>query len=159
MRPEKLTVKSQEALQNTQALAEQRNHQAIDVEHLLMAVLGQKDGIGLSLLQKLGVQPSALLDRTQKALDRVPQVTGASGQPYISPRLKKLIEAAEREAAALKDEYVSIEHLLMAMAADDGETGRIFRELGITKDKILQALQSIRGSQRVTDPEPEQKYQ
>src|SRR5581483_2650247 len=159
MRLDKLTVKSAEALQSAQGLAERRNHQAVDVEHLLMALLGQKEGIALALLQKLGVQPTAVLERVEKALDRIPQVTGAGGQAYITPRLKKLIETAEREAEGLKDEYVSVEHLLMAMGADDGETGRIFREFGITKDKILAALVDIRGAQRVTDQNPEEKYQ
>src|SRR5690349_19926049 len=159
MRLDKLTVKSAEALQNAQALAERRNHQAVDVEHLLMALLGQKEGVTLSLLQKLGVQPSVVLDRAEKALDRIPQVTGSTGQAYITPRLKKLIETAEQAAEGLKDEYTSVEHLLMAMAADDGETGRIFREFGVTKDKILAALVDIRGSQRVTDQNPEEKYQ
>jgi len=159
MRLDKLTVKSAEALQNAQGLAERRNHQAVDVEHLLMALLGQKEGVALSLLQKVGVQPSVILARVEKALDRIPQVTGAAGQAYITPRLKKLIESAEKAAEGLKDEYVSVEHLLIAMGEDDGETGRIFREFGITKDKILQALVDIRGSQRVTDQNPEEKYQ
>jgi len=159
MRLDKLTVKSAEALQNAQGLAERRNHQAVDVEHLLMALLGQKEGVALSLLQKVGVQPSVILGRVEKALDRIPQVTGAAGQAYITPRLKKLIESAEKAAEGLKDEYVSVEHLLIAMGEDDGETGRIFREFGITKDKILQALVDIRGSQRVTDQNPEEKYQ
>src|SRR4051794_25647706 len=127
MRLDKLTVKSQEALQNAQGLAERRNHQAIDVEHLLMALLGQKEGVALSLLQKLGVPPTTVLDRVEKALDRIPQVTGATGQAYITPRLKKTIENAEQAAEGLKDQYTSIEHLLIAMAADDGETGKIFR--------------------------------
>jgi ATP-dependent Clp protease ATP-binding subunit ClpB len=159
MRLDKLTVKSAEALQNAQGLAERRNHQAVDVEHLLMALLGQKEGVALSLLQKLGVQATALLDRVEKALDRIPQVTGAAGQAYITPRLKKLIESAEKAAEGLKDEYVSVEHLLIAMGEDNGETGKIFREFGITKDKILAALVDIRGSQRVTDQNPEEKYQ
>jgi ATP-dependent Clp protease ATP-binding subunit ClpB len=160
MRLDKLTVKSQEALQNAQALAEKRNHQAIDVEHLLMALVGQKEGVGFALLQKLGVPLTTLVDRVQKALDRVPQVTGASaGQTHITPRLKKVIEAAEGAAQSLKDDYVSIEHLLMSMAEDDGETGKILRELGVSKDKILKGLVDIRGSQRVTDPNPEEKYQ
>src|SRR5690349_9194382 len=126
MRLDKLTVKSSEAVQNAQGLAERRNHQAIDVEHLLFSLLGQKEGVTLSLLQKLGVQPSAVLTRVEKALDRIPQVTGAAGQAYITPRLKKLIETAEKAAEGLKDEYVSVEHLLIAMGEDDGETGRIF---------------------------------
>src|SRR5262244_2252961 len=155
MRLDKLTVKSAEALQNAQGLAERRNHQAVDVEHLLMALLGLKQGVALSLLQKVGVQPTAILGRVEKALDRIPQVTGAAGQAYITPRLKKLIESAEKAAEGLKDEYVSVEHLLIAMGEDDGETGKIFREFGITKDKILAALVDIRGSQRVTDQNPE----
>ncbi|HTM08414.1 MAG TPA: ATP-dependent chaperone ClpB [Verrucomicrobiae bacterium] len=159
MRLDKLTVKSQEALQNAQGLAERRNHQAIDVEHLLMALLGQKEGVALSLLQKIGVAPTVVLERVEKALDRLPQVTGATGQTYITPRLKKLIESAEKAAEGLKDDYTSVEHLLIAMGEDDGETGKIFRELGIAKDKVLKALVDIRGSQRVTDQNPEEKYQ
>ena len=107
MRLDKLTTKSQEALQEAQGLAEKRNHQAIDVEHLLFALLGQKEGVVLALLQKLGVPLNALTDKLQKILDRLPQVTGSAGQSYITPRLKKLIEAAEAEAETLKDEYVS----------------------------------------------------
>src|ERR687892_2061139 len=103
MRLDKLTMKSQEALQQAQALAEKRNHQAIDVEHLLFALMGQKEGVVLALLQKLGVPVTSLTDRLQKALDRVPQVTGAAGQTFITPRLKKIIEGAEAEAEALKD--------------------------------------------------------
>jgi ATP-dependent Clp protease ATP-binding subunit ClpB len=160
MRLDKLTVKSQEALQNAQALAEKRSHQAIDVEHLLMALVGQKEGVAFSLLQKLGVRLTTLVDRVQKALDRLHQVTGAAaGQTYITPRLKKVIETAESAAQGLKDEYVSIEHLLMAMVGDDGEAGKILRELGVSKDHILKALVDIRGSQRITDPNPEEKYQ
>jgi ATP-dependent Clp protease ATP-binding subunit ClpB len=159
MRLDKLTTKSQEALQQAQLLAEKRNHQAIDVEHLLFALLGQKEGVVLSLLQKLGAPMSPLTERLQKALDRVPQVTGSTGQAFITPRLKKTIEAAEAEAEALKDDYVSAEHLLLAMLQDSGETGKILKELGVSRDKILNALVSIRGAQRITDPNPEQKYQ
>src|ERR687895_189470 len=159
MRLDKLTTKSQEALQHAQALAERRSHQAIDVEHLLFALLGQKDGVVLSLLQKLSVPLNTLTDRLQKALDRLPQVTGSATQTYITPRLKKIIENAEGEAEALKDEYVSTEHLLLAMVQDSGDAGKILKELGATRDKILNALVSIRGGQRITDPNPEEKYQ
>ena len=159
MRLDKLTTKSQEALQQAQSLAEKRNHQAIDVEHLLFALLGQKEGVVLSLLQKLGAPMTSLTERLQKALDRVPQVTGSTGQAFITPRLKKTIEAAEAEAETLKDDYVSAEHLLLAMLQDSGETGKILKELGVSRDKILNALVSIRGAQRITDPNPEQKYQ
>ena len=160
MRFDKLTIKSQEALQHAQALAEKRNHQAIDVEHLLMALLGQKEGVVLSLLQKLGIPVDSLFDRLQKVLDRMPQVTGATaGQTFITPRLRKLIEGAEGAAEGLKDEYVSTEHLLLSMVDDDGEAGRLLRESGATKDQILKALVDIRGAQRITDPNPEEKYQ
>ncbi len=159
MRFDKLTIKSQEALQHAQGLAEKRNHQALDVEHLLMALLGQKEGVVLSLLQKLGIPVASLVDRLQKALDRAPQVTGAAGQTFITPRLKKAIEGAEAAAEGLKDEYVSTEHLLLSMVEDDGEAGRLLRELGASKDRILKALVDIRGAQRITDPNPEEKYQ
>jgi ATP-dependent Clp protease ATP-binding subunit ClpB len=159
MRLDKLTTKSQEALQQAQGLAEKRNHQAIDVEHLLFALIGQKEGVVLALLQKLGLPAGTLVERLQKALDRLPQVTGGAGQSYITPRLKKLIESAEAEAEALKDEYVSTEHLLLAMVQDGGEAGKILKDLGASRDKILHALVGIRGAQRITDPNPEEKYQ
>jgi len=159
MRLDKLTTKSQEAMQQAQSLADKRHHQAIDVEHLLFALLGQKEGVVLALLQKLGVPLNTLTDKLQKALDRLPQVTGATGQSYITPRLKKIIESAEAEAETLKDEYVSTEHLLLAMVQDSGEAGKVLKESGASRDKILNALVSIRGSQRITDPNPEEKYQ
>jgi ATP-dependent Clp protease ATP-binding subunit ClpB len=159
MRLDKLTTKSQEALQQAQSLADKRNHQAIDVEHLLFALLGQKEGVVLSLLQKLGVAVTSLAGALQKALDRLPQVTGAARQTFIAPRLKTVIESAENEAQALKDDYVSTEHLLLAMVQDGGEAGRALKELGASRDKILNALVSIRGAQRITDPNPEEKYQ
>src|SRR5688572_4381136 len=159
MRLDKLTTKSQEALQQAQGLAEKRNHQAIDVEHLLFALMGQKEGVVLALLQKLGMPLNTVTERLQKALDRLPQVTGAAGQTYISPRLKKVIESAESEAESLKDEYVSTEHLLLAITQDSGEAGKILKDLGASRDKILNGLVGIRGSQRITDPNPEEKYQ
>jgi len=159
MRLDKLTTKSQEALQQAHALADKRHHQGIDVEHLFLALLGQKDGVVLSLLQKLGLPLSPLTDRLQKALDRIPQVTGVPGQVFITPRLKQTIENAEAEAEALKDQYVSGEHLLIAMLQDSGEAGRILKELGTTRESILNALVGIRGAQRITDPNPEEKYQ
>src|SRR5438874_7822559 len=159
MRLDKLTIKSQEALQQAHTLAEKRNHQAIDAEHLLFALMGQKEGVVISLLQKLGVPLGSVTERLQKALDRLPQVTGATAQAFITPRLKKIIEAAEEEAETLKDEYVSTEHLLLSMVQDSGEAGKILREFGASRDKILNALVGIRGGQRITDPNPEEKYQ
>ena len=159
MRLDKLTTKSQEALQQAHSLAEKRNHQAIDAEHLLFALLGQKEGVVLSLLQKLGVPVGSLADRLQATLERLPQVTGGAAQAFIAPRLKKIIDGAEAEAETLKDEYVSTEHLLLSMVQDGGEAGKLLRELGASRDKILTALVGIRGAQRITDPNPEEKYQ
>ena len=136
MRLDKLTTKSQEALQQAQTLADKRSHQAIDVEHLLFALLGQKEGVVLALLQKLGVPLNTLTDKLQKALDRLPQVTGATGQSYITPRLKKVIESAESEAEALKDEYVSTEHLLLAMAQESGDAGKLLKESAPAKTRF-----------------------
>jgi ATP-dependent Clp protease ATP-binding subunit ClpB len=159
MRLDKLTTKSQEALQQAHSLAEKRNHQAIDAEHLLFALLGQKEGVVLSLLQKLGVPVTPLAEGLQRALDRLPQVTGGAGQAFITPRLKKIIEGAEAEAETLKDEYVSTEHLLLSLVQDSGEAGKLLKQFGASRDKILTALVSIRGAQRITDPNPEEKYQ
>src|SRR5574341_71021 len=138
MRLDKLTIKSQDGLQHAQALAEKRNHQAVDVEHLLMALLGQKEGMVPSLLQKMGIPAASLLDRLQKALDRVPQVTGASaGQTFIAPRLKKVIEGAETAADGLKDKYVSTEPLLLSMVPDSGEHGSVFHATANPVDRII----------------------
>jgi len=125
-----------------------------------MALLGQKEGVVFKLLQKLGILLATLFDGLERALDRVPQVTGAAaGQTFITPRLKKVIERAEGTAEGLKDEYVSTEHLLLAMLEDEGEAGRMLRELGVSKDSVLKALVDIRGAQRITDASPEEKYQ
>jgi ATP-dependent Clp protease ATP-binding subunit ClpB len=159
MRLDRLTIKSQEALQQAQSLAEKRHHQAIDVEHLLFALIGQREGVVDSLLQKLGVPLGPVTDRLQKALDRLYQVTGDAGPTYITPRLKKVIESAEAEAETLKDEYISTEHLILGVVQEGGEAGKILTDFGATRDKILNALVSIRGTQRITDPNPEEKYQ
>ncbi|MDP6559298.1 MAG: ATP-dependent chaperone ClpB [Candidatus Binatia bacterium] len=159
MRLDKLTVKSQEALQAAQALGEKRNHQAIEVEHLFLVLLHEKDGTVLSLLQKLGLPGGPLKDALEGTLDKLPRVTGhTGGQIFITPRLKKVVQGAEAASESLKDEYVSTEHLLLAMVEDEGEAGRILRRAGATQEAVLKALVDIRGSQRVTDPHPEEKY-
>ncbi|MFQ5904604.1 MAG: AAA family ATPase, partial [Candidatus Binatia bacterium] len=125
-----------------------------------MALVGQKEGVVLSLLQKLTSSVASLFDKLKRTLDRLPQVTGgAAGGTFITPHLKKLIEGAEAAAEELIDDYVSTEHLLLSMVDDDGEVGRLLRELGASKDRILKALVDIRGAQRITDPNPEEKYQ
>src|SRR5512144_1531942 len=155
---DKLTLKATEALQAAQENAARRHHQNIEAEHLLLALLEQTDGVVLPLLKKLGVDPARVKGDIEDALNRIPKVEGLV-QTYLSPRLGKLFERAEQEADRLKDEYVSTEHLLIAAADGDGAAREILARHGVSKDKIYTVLVDIRGSQRVTDQNPEDKYQ
>jgi len=161
MRFDKFTFKAQESIQQAQKLAEEHQHQSIDVEHLLLALVEQAEGVVQPILRKMGANPGQLAARLMEELKRIPKVSGtAQGQVYITPRLEKLLNAALSEAERLKDEYVSTEHLLLAIADElAGAIGRVLPEAGITKDGIYAALQEIRGGQRVTDQAPEEKYQ
>jgi len=161
MRFDKMTIKVQEAIQEAQTLANKYGHQVIDVEHLLLALIRQPEGIAGAILKKLGADPRAVEESLKTYLERLPKVDGSgAGQPYLSSRLNKLIDQATTEAARLKDEYVSAEHLLIAMSEEkSGEAVRILRSAGISKDNIFKILVDIRGKQRVTDPNPEEKYQ
>ena len=161
MDPEKLTLKAQEALQEAKAVAERKHHQQIDVEHLLVALLGQKEGVVIPILQKLGVNPDRVSSQLEDELNRIPQVTGAgAGQVYISSRLNELLDAAWKEAERLTDEYLSTEHLLVAIADEKrGAASQILQRNGVTRDAVFRVLQEIRGPHRVTDQNPEEKYQ
>ena len=159
MRFDKFTIKSQELIQNAQSLATQHNHQQIEPEHLLAAMLAEKEGVAWSMLRKLGVSPQAIGRETDLALDRLPKVTG-TGEVYLSQRSKAVLENAFTEAAKMKDEYVSIEHILLAVAEDKScEACQILKRYGVNREAILKGLMEIRGSQRITDPNPEEKYQ
>ncbi|MCX5898171.1 MAG: ATP-dependent chaperone ClpB [Proteobacteria bacterium] len=159
MRLDKLTIKSQEALQEAQHLAEKYQHQQIEPEHLLEAALKQDGGIAQPMLKKLGADPAIILNRLDAALKKLPRVEGTV-ETYISPRTKKVIDAASKEAQRLNDEYVSIEHLLIAITEERGsEAAKILSSLGVTRDAVFRVLTEIRGSQRVTDQNPEEKYQ
>src|SRR6266850_2091434 len=159
MRTDKLTVKAQEALQAAQSLAGERGHQAVEPEHLLHALIGQKDGVVAPILGKLGVRAEALTSQLDAAIEKIPQVRGGSGQ-YIGERLRAALDRAQKQAESMKDEYVSTEHLLVAVAQDrEGAAGRALAHAGVTVDAILKALVDVRGSQRVTDQNPEDKYQ
>src|SRR5712664_887599 len=159
MRLDKLTVKAQEALQAAQSLAGERGHQAVEPEHLLHALIGQKDGVVAPILGKLGVRAEALTSQLDAAIEKIPQVRGGSGQ-YIGERLRAALDRAQKQAESMKDEYVSTEHLLVAVAQDrEGAAGRELAHAGVTPDAILKALVDVRGSQRVTDQNPEDKYQ
>jgi ATP-dependent Clp protease ATP-binding subunit ClpB len=160
MRLEKFTIKAQEALAAARDLASGRNHQEVTPEHVLVALLEQKEGVAAALLRKLGVDPEALTHKVEDALDELPQVRGATAEVYVGRRLKEHLEEAARQAEEFKDDYVSSEHLLLALCSKDfGPASRALREAGVTRDGLLKALTEVRGSQRVTDPEAEQRYQ
>jgi len=158
---EKFTLKAQEALQEARSIAEGKHHQQIDVEHLLLALLGQKEGIVIPILQKLGSNPDLVASQLGDELNRIPQVTGrGTGQVYLSSRLNEILNNAWKEAERLKDEYLSTEHLLIAIADEkQGAAFQILQRSGVTKDAIFRVLQEIRGPHRVTDQNPEEKYQ
>src|SRR5215470_4023670 len=159
MRMDKFTVKAQEALQAAQSLADQHNHQAIEPEHLLRALLEQREGVVGPVLAKLGARPDAILREVNQTLERMPKVRGASGQ-YLGERTRQILERAQTEAQRLRDEYVSTEHLLLALAQErDGAAARLLSASGVSAEAIYKALVEIRGNQRVTDPNPEEKYQ
>ncbi|MGH8056093.1 MAG: Clp protease N-terminal domain-containing protein, partial [Candidatus Entotheonellia bacterium] len=160
MRMDKFTLKSQEALQAAQGVAQSHEHQQIEPEHLLAALLDQTEGVVTPILQKLGARPALIRTRVQEALGKLPKVYGGGGEGYLSPRLNRVLQEAFKAAEQLKDEYVSTEHLLMALAAEErGAASEILREVGVTRENILKVLESIRGTQRVTDPHAEEKYQ
>ncbi len=159
MRWEKLTVMSQEAFREAQAKAVALGHQEIGPEHLLLSFLERPENIVNAVLAKLGVNAGAVRADLDAALARLPKVSGG-GEPFASEALRRVQDDAEKEAGRLKDEYVSTEHLLLAMLGDKaGEAGRILAARGVTAESVLKALATVRGSQRVTDPEPEGKFQ
>ncbi|MCS6977327.1 MAG: ATP-dependent chaperone ClpB [Gemmatales bacterium] len=158
----RFTEKAQEAVIEAQKLALRRSQQQMDVEHLLYALLTQEGGLTEAVLKKLNVPAERLRRRVEQELEKLPRVSGPSGEPgqiYVTGRLNRLFLQAEDEAKRLRDDYVSVEHLLLAMTDDGGATGRILKEFGITRDKLLSALQEVRGHQRVTSQNPEATYQ
>jgi ATP-dependent Clp protease ATP-binding subunit ClpB len=160
MRLDKLTIKAQEAVQAAHDLAEKRNHQEMTPEHLLLALLTQEQGVAGAILRKLGIDPEALAATVERTLDDLPQVRGSRAEVYVGNRLKDVIEDATRLSREFKDEYVSSEHILLALVdKDHGAASRVLREAGANKDVLLRALAEVRGNQRVTDPEAEGKYQ
>ena len=160
IRFDRLTIKTQEALAEAQKLAEKAGHQSIDVEHLALALVRQREGLTPGLLEKLGVDPAVLGRELEKELKKIPQVSGSgTGQVTISHRLSDVFSTAEQEAERFKDEYLSTEHLLLAIADAGGTAAGVFKRQGVTKDRLYSALTAVRGTQRVTDQEPEEKYQ
>jgi ATP-dependent Clp protease ATP-binding subunit ClpB len=156
----KFTEKAQEAVLGAQQLAEAQNHAQIEPEHLLVTLVEQKDGVVPALLGKLQIDPARVAREARQALARQSQIHGGSGIA-VSPRLKLVMDLAQAEAGRLQDEYVSTEHLFVAIAGETGRSpaARLLQQAGLTRDRIFEALTSIRGSQRVTDQNPEGKYQ
>jgi ATP-dependent Clp protease ATP-binding subunit ClpB len=158
----RLTERSQEALRQAQALAVSYGHQQVDVEHLLLAMLEQQGGLAPSILQRADVPVEALEARLTQEIEKLPKVSGGgvrADQVYITTRLSRLFTVAEEQAKRLKDEYVSIEHLLLAASEDQGPAGRLLRDFGLTRDRLMKALVEVRGNQRVTTANPEATYE
>ncbi|CAN2040257.1 chaperone protein ClpB [Candidatus Magnetomoraceae bacterium gMMP-15] len=161
MRFDKFTIKSQELLHESQSLCSRLNHQQIEPEHYLSAMLDDSEGIIASLLRKSGVSPAALANEIKLSLDKISSVTGSgAGGTYMSPRTKAMLDSSFNIASDMKDEYVSLEHIFLAISDEkQGDASKILKKSGLTKDLILKALMEIRGSQRVIDQNPEEKYQ
>ena len=159
MRIDKFTQKMQEALQAAQDLASQSNHQEIANEHFLSALLDQTDGITRPLLEKVGVNANQLRDGLRSELERRPKVHGAAVDLRLANELRSVLDDAEKEMSKLKDEFTSAEHYLLALTGANVPAAKLLKDLGVTRDKLMQALQQVRGSQRVTDQNPEGKYQ
>ena len=159
MDTEKLTTKAREALQRAITLTKERSHAEVEAPHLLTALLEQTDGVVLPLLGKLGVTPTTLRNRTAELLAAMPTAYGSSGQPSIGRALNRALDKAEEEAGQLGDEYTSTEHLLLGLAANSDRTAALLVEQGIDRDAILTGLKQVRGTQRVTSPDPESTYE
>ncbi|UCD31058.1 MAG: ATP-dependent chaperone ClpB [Desulfobacterales bacterium] len=161
MRFDKFTIRSQELIQSAQTLASQQNNQQIEPEHLLFVMLDEQESLARTLLRKLGVSTDGVVQELHMALDGLPKITGIDGgNVYLSTRAKHVLDAAFAESAIMKDEYVSIEHILMAILDEkDGKSAKILSRYGVTKESFLKVLMEIRGSQRITDQNPEEKYQ
>ncbi|NQT59088.1 MAG: type VI secretion system ATPase TssH, partial [Bacteroidetes bacterium] len=159
MRIDRMTIKLQEVLQEAEVLAREYNHAQIECEHLGYTLLNQKEGVVVPLLDRIGINRSALADDLLKRLQSLPRAYGAQGQTGLSHDTLAVVVLAEKESSVLKDEFTSVEHLLIALVKSKGFVPELLRKNGINEKNILQALQTIRGSQRVTDQNPENRYQ
>ena len=159
MRTDKLTQRSMEALQISQELARGRNHNRLESAHLALALLDQDESLAATLLKKAGADPARVREGLEAALDKLPRVTGDGASLYASDAFQRVLDGALKEAQALKDEYISVEHLLLALLNDGGAVQRAMSEAGASRDGLLKAMQEVRGSQRVTSQTPESGYQ
>ena len=158
MRIEQFTLKAQEALQAAQTLARRMGSPEVEPEHLAKALLNQEQGVADALLRRIGTDPGLIQSRVDEALERLPRIQGGDGS-RLSQRLLRDLDKAEDEAKHLKDEYVSSEHLLIALAQDKGAVGEALKSSGISRDRILTVLKDLRGGKRVTTAEAEDTYQ
>src|SRR5580765_5701923 len=159
MSQDRFTEKSLEALQAANRLAGKFTHQQMDVEHLLLALLDQEHGLAASILNKAEVSVDAVKIKLQRELEKLPRVSGGNDNIGITGRLNRLLGLAEDEAKKMKDDYVSVEHLLLAMSDDSGATGRILKEFKLNRNSLTKAIQDVRGHQRVTTQNPEATYE
>ncbi|HLW22243.1 MAG TPA: ATP-dependent chaperone ClpB [Sphaerochaetaceae bacterium] len=159
MNIEKMTIKLREAIQASSSLAHEYKNPVIEVEHLFLALLQQRDGLLIPLFERLGVSPRMLEQETLAMVERLPKAYGSTGQSSLSAKVTEILYAAEKQAAAFKDEYMSAEHVVLAILADDGALSVMLKQRGVTKDELLKALQLVRGNNRITDENPEDRYQ
>ena len=157
MRPDKMTHKVREALADAQQMALENSQQSVELAHVMLALIAQKDGVVPPLLEKIGAAPQAMQVTVQKLVDRLPRVSG--GEPYLGQELSHILQEALKHATYLKDSYISTEHVLLAASQSKGEVGQALRQVGVTFDAVLAALAEVRGSHRVTDESPENRYQ
>ncbi|HEX4750760.1 MAG TPA: ATP-dependent chaperone ClpB [Bryobacteraceae bacterium] len=158
----RLTEKSQEAIRQAQTTAINFGNQQVDVEHLLLAMLEQEGGLAPSILLRAGIAVEPLHQRLLQEIEKLPKVSGSATRPdqvYVTPRLSQLLMRAEQEAKRLKDDYVSIEHLLLATSEDSGAAGKLLKDFGLNRDRLMKALVEVRGNQRVTSQNPETTYE
>jgi ATP-dependent Clp protease ATP-binding subunit ClpB len=163
MDPNRMTEKAQDAVRQAQSTAQRQGQSQIDAEHLAVALLSDAGGVAARVVEKAGASLSSLVERLQQALNRLPRVSGPGAQPgqvYVSPRVNEVLSGAEAQAQGMKDEFVSVEHLLLALSElKDGAVAEAFRAAGLTREKLLAALASVRGGQRVTSQTPEGTYE
>ncbi|HZI76816.1 MAG TPA: Clp protease N-terminal domain-containing protein, partial [Gemmatimonadales bacterium] len=160
IRPERLTIKAQEAVRDAGELARARGNPVVNDAHLFSALLSQDEGVVQPLLQKAGLNVTAIRQEVEREIGRFPTQAGGGAEPSLSRELQRVFDRADAEAKKLDDAYVSTEHLLLAMADEKGTTARaVLSAQGVSADDLRRALQEVRGSHRVTDQSPEEKYQ
>src|SRR5919199_1356004 len=157
MRLDKFTLRGQEAIQSAIEVAERNQHQEVQPEHVLFAMLEQPEGIVRPVLGKLGANVQVVLNDVHAAIARFPKVQG--GQQYFSPRLTQVFNAAQKQAEAMQDEYISTEHLLLAIADEKDSAGKILRQHGVARDDLFKVIEQMRGGMRITDQNAEANYQ